>query len=122
MGTGSDCDVDGPDGWIEPGTTQICTVDLDDIGTQLVVRTVVDNSGGGPATPSDWLVTVTGTMSSASFAGSDAGVRFYPYQPFQVKISNSDGTDYTLDQPGTSSGDRGPEDAPWTCTFTFTDP
>jgi hypothetical protein len=104
------------------GASETCHVDKYDRAPQLNVFTVVDNTGGGTQSPSDWTMTVTGTnVVPSSFAGTSAGrtVHFDANTAFSVGSSPA-GSDYTLSTSGTCSGSGLALGVVASCTFTFT--
>lgn len=104
------------------GATETCTITRDDIKPLVTVRTIVN--GGGPESPADWTVTVSGlAVSPGSFAGDSSGVdvRFDANYPFAVEQSNPGATDYQEEpQSGTCTSGGEVPGSVLTCTFVFT--
>lgn len=105
------------------GASENCTITKDDRQAQVTVVTIVD---GGTQSPSDWILTVTGSSVNpdSSFPGSSTGVivKFDANRSFSIDPANaSGGADYTESRGGScSSGSGLAPGATATCTFTFT--
>jgi len=119
----SDCSS-GTGGLPVAGQTETCSIVLNDIAPRVTVYTIVDNTGGGTAVPSDVTVTVTGTdvIPSSPFPGSAAGIGVTFDAGTSYTISQSSlGADYTKSSPSAGcSGSGLALGATASCTVTYT--